>query len=184
MFFVFRLKCVGRENIPSEGGCILALNHRSYIDVIFAGITCPRMLWYMAKSELFKNKFFGGLISRLGAFPVHRGKGDIGAIKSALGKLAEKEMILMFPEGKRLLSLEEEKTTRAKPGAVMIAIRAGVPIVPAYISGKIGFMRRVTITYGKPIYYTDYYGKKQSVEELQELGDEMMKTIRGLRVEK
>ena len=179
LFFVFRLKCIGKENIPAEGGCILALNHRSDLDVVFAGITCPRKLRFMAKSELFHNKFFGGLIKALGAFPVHRDKGDIGAIKSALSKLGDNQMVLMFPEGRRVT---DEKSAKAKPGAVMLAVRAQVPIQPAYISGKIGFMRKVTITYGKPIYYTEYYGQKLSVEKLQSLSDEMMQTIRGLKV--
>ncbi len=133
----------------------------------------------MAKSELFRNKLFGGLIKSLGAFPVHRDTGDIGAIKSALSKLGAGEMVLMFPEGRRVT---DEKSAKAKPGAVMLAVRAQVPIQPAYISGKIGFMRKITITYGKPIYYTEHYGEKLSVEQLQSLSDEMMQTIRGLKV--
>lgn len=182
LFFALRIKAVGKENIPKEGGCLLVLNHRTNIDVIIAGITCPRKIRFMAKSELFKNKAFGKLITALGAFPVHRGKGDIGAIKSALEKLKNGEMVAIFPEGKRLMSLDEEKTVRAKPGAVMIAVKARCPIIPAYISGKFGFMRKITISYGKPIYYTEYYNEKQSVDTLQELSDEMMKRVRALRV--
>lgn len=181
LFFALRIKAVGRENVPAEGGCLLVLNHRSNLDVVIAGMTCPRPLRFMAKSELFKNKLFGRLITALGAFPVHRGKGDIGAIKSALAKLHDNEMVLMFPEGRRVAD-NEEKSVRAKPGAVMLAIRAQVPILPVYISGKFSFMKKITITYGKPITYEQYYGEKQSVEELQVLSDEMMKTVRSLRV--
>lgn len=181
LFFVYRVKCVGKENIPKEGGCILALNHRSNLDVVLMGMTCPRQIKFMAKSELFKNKLFGGLIKSLGAFPVHRDKGDIGAIKSALSKLADGETVLMFPEGRRV---KDEKTAKAKPGAVMLAVRAQVPILPAYISGKIGFWQKITVTYGKPIYFTEYYGTKPNVETLQELSDEMMATIRSLKVTK
>ena len=183
LLFKCRVRSKGRENVPQTGGCILALNHRTNYDVLLAGITCPRPLKYMAKAELFKNKFFGWLITKCGAFPVHRGRGDIGAIKSALEKLKNDEMVLMFPEGKRVTSPEEEKNTRAKPGAVMIAVKAQVPIVPAYISGKFGFLRKITITYGEPIYFDDYYGEKQSVDTLQDLSDEMMNKIRSLRID-
>ncbi|MBS7299019.1 MAG: 1-acyl-sn-glycerol-3-phosphate acyltransferase [Eubacteriales bacterium] len=182
LIFKCRIRSKGRENIPQSGGFILALNHRTNYDVLIAGITSTRRLRYMAKAELFKNKFFSWLITKCGAFPVNRGKGDIGAIKSALEKLKNNEGVLMFPEGKRVTSLEEEKDTRAKPGAVMIAIRAQVPIVPAYISGKFGFMRKITISYGKPIHYTEYAGEKQSVDTLQDLSDELMKKIRSLRI--
>lgn len=183
LIFKGRIKTVGQENVPKSGGCILALNHRTNYDVMIAGITCKRPLRYMAKAELFKNRLFARLITKCGAFPVHRGRGDIGAIKSALEKLDNDEMVLMFPEGKRVLSLEDEKNTRAKPGAVMIAIKAQVPILPAYISGKFGFLRKITVSYGEPIYYKEYEGEKLSVDMLQSLSDDMMKKIRALRVE-
>ncbi len=180
--FVFRIKTLGRENILHKGGCIVAYNHRSNLDPVLAALTCSRNLGFMAKAELFKNKIFGFLIKSLGAFPVQRGKGDIGAIKSALAMLKDEKMVLMFPEGRRVKSLEDEKFTKAKPGAVMIAIRAKVPIQPAYISGKYSFMKKITVHYGEPIYFNEYYDKKLTVEELQEITDEVMKKIRSLRV--
>ncbi len=182
LFTRFRITALGKENIPLEGGCILALNHRSNYDVVIAGITCPRRLRFMAKAELFRNKFFSWLITTCGAFPVNRGRGDIGAIKSAMEKLRNNEIVLMFPEGKRVVSLADERQTRAKPGAVMIAIKAQIPIIPAYISGDFGFGKKLTIAYGKPIYYTDYQGEKQTVDTLQELSDQMMQKVRELRV--
>lgn len=184
LFFAYRLKVIGRENVPSEGGVLLVFNHRSYMDVVIAGVTCPRKLNFMAKSELFKKKFFARLISSLGAYPIQRGRGDIGAIKSTLAKLSDNEAVLIFPEGKRVKTVDDEKHTRAKPGAVMIAVHGKVPVVPVYISGKIKFMHKVTITYGKPIYYTEYYGQKLNIEQLQSLSDEMMKEIRKLKVVK
>lgn len=182
LLFRMRVKALGRENIPEKGGFLLALNHRTNWDVIIAGITCKRPIRYMAKAELFKNRFFAWLITACGAFPVKRGKGDIGAIKSALEKLKNDEVVLLFPEGKRVTSLEEEKQTRAKPGAVMIAVHAQVPIVPAYISGTFKPFSKITISYGKPIYYNEYADSKLSVDKLQQLSDEMMLRVRGLRV--
>lgn len=174
---IFRIKIVGIQNIPHDTGAILALNHRSNWDVVIAGITCPRMLRFMAKSELFKNKLFGGLISALGAFPVKRGKGDVGAIKSAVGILKSNNIMLMFPEGRR----SNNDSASAKGGVILISQMANAPIIPTYISGKYRFMHRITITYGEPIYISRE--KKLTGEEIQSLADDVMKKIRSYKVE-
>lgn len=179
LFFVFRIKIEGRENIPIEGGVLLAVNHKSNWDPVIASLGCKRKLRFMAKYELFKNKLFGALITLLGAFPIHRGKGDIGAIKGALTILKNNEAMLIFPEGGRV---HDESLAEAKPGAVMLAIRAKVPIVPAYISGKYHWMSKITIRFGEPIYYDAYYDEKTVVEELQTLSDKLLKTMRALKV--
>lgn len=178
LFFVFRIKTEGRENVPSEGGVLLAVNHRSNWDPVIAAIGCRRKLRFMAKSELFKNKIFGALITSLGAFPVHRGKGDIGAIKSALGILKNNETMLIFPEGGRV---RDEHLAEAKPGAVLLAIRAEVPVVPVYISGKYRWFSKLTVSFGEPVYYSEYYGEKAKVEELQAMSNELLKKMRALK---
>lgn len=180
-FFLFRIKAEGRENIPPEGGMILALNHKSNWDPIVAAVASPRRLRFMAKSELFENKLVSKFLKALGAFPVHRGRGDIGAIKSALSILKNDEPILIFPEGTRV---HNESLSEAKPGTVMLAIRSEVPVVPAYISGKYRLFSKITITFGKPIYYENYYGKKTVVEELQALSNSLLKEMRSYKIEK
>ncbi|MBE7045311.1 MAG: 1-acyl-sn-glycerol-3-phosphate acyltransferase [Ruminococcaceae bacterium] len=179
-FFCFRVKIQGIENVPAEGGLIMAVNHKSYWDPVVVGMSTPRKLRYMAKAELFRNKLFGKLISALGAFPVQRGKGDIGAIKGALSILKREEPLLIFPEGGRT---KDEKTSTAKPGAVMLAVRAEVPVVPVYISGKYRWFGTITVRYGTPVFYRDYYGQKLVVEQLQELSNDLLKTMRTYRVE-
>lgn len=176
-FFIFRIKVVGSENIPLEGGAIMAMNHRSNWDVPIAAMASKRKLRFMAKSEMFKSKFGNWLFSSLGAFPVHRGKGDIGAIKAALGKLKDNHIIAMFPEGKRM---KKGEYTDPKPGVVMIAIKAKVPVIPTHISGKYRWMSKITVTFGKPIYYDDFYDKKVVVEELQGLSNELMNVINSI----
>ncbi len=172
--FIFRIKTVGKNNIIKDGGTILAVNHKSNWDPVIVALTCPRKLAFMAKSELFKNKLFGGLIRKLGAFPVHRGKGDIGAIKTALTILKQKNVMIMFPEGKRVL--EGEKVA-PKPGVAMISTHAKVPVTPVLISGKYRWMGKVTVTYGEPIYFDEYYDEKLSVEKLQELSSFIMDNV-------
>ena len=173
-FFVFRLKIVGTENVPKEGPAILAMNHRSNLDPVMAAITCPRQLRFMAKSELFDIKFFGGLIKSLGAFPVHRGKGDLAAIKVAFDMFKNGEVMLMFPEGGRVKNSLKRK---AKPGVALIAQKSGVPVIPVNLSGEFRFMGKVTFTYGKPISFEEYKGLRISGEEIQKLADDVLEKI-------
>ena len=176
LFFIFRIKKIGVSNIPKEGGVIIAYNHRSYWDPVMAGFTCPRMLRFMAKEELFKNKLFGGLIKSLGAFPISRGKGDIGAIKGALKILRDGNAMLIFPEGKRVT---DGRHLKAKPGVAAIAHRARVPIVPARISGEYKWLHKITVTYGEPVYLD--FDKKMTAEEIQTAAEDILDRIRELK---
>ena len=178
LLFVFRLKFVGRENLPKEGGVIVAFNHKSNWDPVIAGLSSKRKLRFMAKEELFKNPVFGALIKALGAFPVHRGKGDIGAIKASLKILSEGEVMLMFPEGHRI---KDGRKVKAKPGVALIAQRAQVPVVPVCISGEYKWMHKVTVTYGKPISLEEYYGQKMEQEKIQKIADSILDEIRKLQ---
>lgn len=177
MFFTFRIKAVGIHNIPSEGGVILAVNHRSDLDPVMAGITCPRKLTFMAKSELFKNPIIGKLLKALGAFPIHRGKGDIGAIKGAFSIIESGRVMLIFPEGMRV---KKGTSSKAQPGVAMIAQRTEAPVIPVYISGNYKWMHKITVTYGEPIVLSEYYGKKLSGAEFQGIADEILKKMNQL----
>lgn len=181
LFFVFRIEVKGRENMPKDTGAIAAINHRSNWDVVVLGATSPRQLGFMAKAELFKTKISSAFFTALGAFPVHRGKGDLGAIKAALKRLRNNEIVAMFPEGTRV---KEGEYAEPKQGAVVLASRADVPIVPINISGKYRWMSKITITYGEPIYYNQFQDEKPTVEELHSQSIALMKKIRELSPEK
>ena len=181
LFFVFRIEVTGRENLPKDKGAIAAINHRSNWDAVVLGATTPRSLGFMAKAELFKNKIFGALLTALGAFPVQRGKGDLSAIKAALSRLRNNEIVAMFPEGTRV---KEGENVEPKQGAVVLATRAQVPIVPINISGKYRWMSKITITYGEPIYYSQFAGEKPTVEDLHKLSVDLMGIIRSMSVVK
>lgn len=174
----FRMKVEGKENIPKEGGMILAVNHRSNLDPVIAGYSCPRPLTFMAKSELFKNPIFGKLITALGAFPVHRGSGDIAAIRSAFSILKDGRAMLIFPEGHRV---KEGETPKAQPGVAMIAQRAKVPVIPVFIEGKFRWLSKITVHYGKAVDLTEYYDKRISSAECQEMADKILKEMYALK---
>lgn len=175
----FRIKVLGEENLPKEGGVVVAVNHRSNWDPIIMGAVTKRSLRSIAKAELFKTKIGSWFFKALGAFPVERGKGDIGAVKTSLKLLANGEALLIFPEGTRV---KDERDVKAKTGAVMMASHTDVPIIPVYISGKFSWMSKITVNFGPLIHIEKENGEKLSRERLQELSDSLMENIRQLKV--
>ena len=174
LFFSFRVKAVGQENIIDEGGIIYAANHKSCYDPIVIAATSKRQLAFMGKKELFKNKLFGRILRSLGAFPVNRGKGDVGAVKTGLTILNQGKVMMIFPEGKRIAKGE---IVPAKPGVAMFATHSKVPVLPISIDGEYKFMHKIKVIYGKPIYFSEYYGQKLTSEQLTELSQKVLDTI-------
>ncbi len=169
-----RVKVFGKENVPKEGAFILAVNHKSNLDPPMAAVYCPRRLTFMAKEELFEHPVFGGLIRRLGAFPIQRGKGDIGAIKSAFSILRSGNVMLIFPQGHRMKNGQRGK---AQMGVAMIAQKMQVPVIPMCISGEYKFMGKIRVTFGEPIEFSQYNGQRLDSAKLQELADEVLDAI-------
>ncbi|MBR4720411.1 MAG: 1-acyl-sn-glycerol-3-phosphate acyltransferase [Clostridia bacterium] len=177
LFFVFRIKAVGNENEIKSGGIIYAANHRSCYDPVVIAATSKRQIAFMGKKELFKFKPFGYILKSLGAFPVNRGKGDIGAVKTGLSILKQDKVMMLFPEGKRI---DKDEIVPAKPGVAMFATHAKVPVLPIKICGEYKFMHKITVIYGKPIYLDEYYDQKLSSEKLTELSQEILDKIYSL----
>jgi len=178
LFLAFwRFRVFGKEHVPREGGLIVAANHISYFDPPAVGCALPRQITYMAKSELFEIPFFGKLIAALGAYPINRGRGDIGAIKRSVALLREGHVIAMFPEGTRNF----EGKTGAQAGVALLASLSGVPIVPAYVGGTDGVARLtpITVTFGAPLAVERT--QKVSRDALVKITDEVMARIRSLK---
>lgn len=174
---IYRVEIEGKEYIPTEGKGIVCSNHFSLLDPVLIGTFLPRKINYMAKEELFSNKLFATILTKLGVFPVKRGGADISAIKTALKVLKDDEVLGIFPEGTRSKAGE---VLEAKPGLAMIAIRSQSPIVPAAIIGNYKPFSKVKIKIGKPINLSSYYDKKPTTEEYQQLSQEVLDTIRKL----
>lgn len=173
---LFGIKTVGKENVI-EGGVILAGNHISNWDALAVTATCPRQMAFMAKKELFKFKPLGFILKKIGAFPVNRGKGDIGAVKTALKILKQEMAMIMFPEGTRM---KDRRRGEAKPGVAMLATHAKVPVIPVKIDAEYKLFKKVTVTYGEPIYLDEYYEEKLTVEKMQELSESIMDKVFAL----
>lgn len=162
----FRIKIEGLENIPEEGGFVICPNHKSLWDPPMIGALMPVQLNYMAKEELFKNKLFGAVLKAVGAFPVKRGTGDIGALKSAIKVLGEGGRITIFPEGKRS---PKGSLSPGKGGAVLIALKSKVNILPVGIEGEYRLFSKITVRVGEPIDLSEYFDKRINSEVVNEI---------------
>lgn len=179
----FRVKIEGRENIPKAGAAVLCANHNSELGMFFIGYRIKRLVRWMAKEELFKNPIFAAFIKSLGAFPIKRGKSDIDAMKALFKLLDEGHIIGMFPEGTRVKD-RTKKDVKAKPGAAMIAVKKGVPIIPVGVEGGNKVFRRVRIVFGEPYYIKTEPGKKYTTVEYTDMSNEIMEKVYGLLGEK
>jgi 1-acyl-sn-glycerol-3-phosphate acyltransferase len=152
----FRQRVEGKENVPRSGPFVVAANHVSYLDPPVLGVACPRPIQFMAKAELFQIPILGFLIRELGAFPVHRGAADRHAIRRALHILEDGGVLGVFPEGTRS---RQGRVLNPQGGAALIALKAGVPVLPAGIWGTADvdgpwhFPKpvRVGVRFGEPI---------------------------------
>jgi 1-acyl-sn-glycerol-3-phosphate acyltransferase len=138
--FLFRYRASGKENLPAEGGYVLAAGHQSNLDPwpLALDLWPGRFVRFMAKSELFWFPL-GPFIQACGAFKVRRGKADTEAIETAVQLAKAGHVIAMFPEGtRRKKGLRKTREAGAHTGAARIALEAGVPLVPAGIKGTDG----------------------------------------------
>jgi glycerol-3-phosphate dehydrogenase (NAD(P)+) len=127
----FRLSRIGREHVP-DGPVILCSNHRSFLDPFVIATIARRPLYYVAKEELFYNRFNGWLLNNLGAFPVRRGEQDEDMIATAKAILARGDAVLIFAEGTRI---RPGALGRPRRGVGRLALETGAPIVPVAVIG-------------------------------------------------
>ncbi|EXM38012.1 cytidylate kinase [Ruminococcus albus SY3] len=176
----YDIKWEGVENVPKDGGNIFASNHRSYQDPVFIALHARVPLSYMAKEELFQgNKAFKWLITKLGAFPVARGKGDTGVIDTSIEKLEAGRNLAIFPEGTRS---RDGKVGKGKTGVALIAAVAQTKIIPVGITfeGKLKFRKKVIVRYGKPIIPSEIGAENTDSKSLRVLKNKVMEDITDL----
>jgi 1-acyl-sn-glycerol-3-phosphate acyltransferase len=183
MTLVFRSRATGLENVPREGGFVLASNHLSNFDPWALGVPLfPwRFLRFMGKSELFFWPL-GPFIQAAGAFKVRRGQADAEAMETAQRLAREGHVVVMFPEGtRRRKGLVKRWQPRAHTGAARIALVAGVPLIPAAIQGtdRLRRLGPLRVTYGSPVPLDDLRDQDPR-EAAQEATDRLMAEIHRL----
>jgi 1-acyl-sn-glycerol-3-phosphate acyltransferase len=148
---IARLKSYGRERVPREGGAVLAMNHFHYMDPAAFGAACPRRIVYAAKIEAHRAPLLGSLIRSHGTLSIRRGESDRDALRRMREAVRANHLLGMFIEGTRQRS---GMPGPGKPGAAMVAINEGVPIVPAAVYGSLVWnwnFKPVSVAFGEPM---------------------------------
>ena len=162
----------GTANVPRTGGVLLCPNHVSDADPPAVAVALPRNAWFMAKEEIFDIPIIGALTRLWHGFPIKRNSADRTALRRAEELLKAGEAVVIFPEGG---GNAEGTLQPLNPGALMIALRAGVPVVPVALVntnhvwpyGDIRPRRAgvpVSVTFGPPLDLSDLKGQRGAVE--------------------
>ncbi len=146
------LKVYGKDRIPRAGGLVLALNHVSWFDIPVFATLCPRRIAYVAKAEAHAVPGLGQLMRGFGTLSVRRGESDREAVRLARDAVRRNLALGMFVEGTRQRS---GTPGEAKPGAALVAIQEGVPVVPGAVYGtfewRFGNFHPVSVAWGEPM---------------------------------
>jgi 1-acyl-sn-glycerol-3-phosphate acyltransferase len=179
-----KVRVEGAENCRDEQPCIFASNHQSQTDIpALQGYFLANFRW-LAKKELFQVPIWGTAMRRAGYIPVDRshGRQAMKSLDEAARRIAEGTSVLIFPEGTRS---KDGTLLPFKAGALLLAIKAGVPLVPVAISGSRHVLPKgkllirpgtITIRMGKPI-ETAGYTPRQKNELAEVLRNEVKKLL-------
>ncbi len=191
---VFRPYVIGLENVPDEGGAILASNHLSFSDSIFLPLVVDRRVTFLAKADYFtgsglKGRLTAGFFRGVGQLPVDRtgGQASEAALNAGLRVLRRGEVLGIYPEGTRS---PDGRLYRGKTGVARMSLEAGVPVLPVAMidTEKIqppGRKRptlgiRVGINIGKPLDFSRYEGMEGDRFVLRSITDEIMYELMDL----
>jgi 1-acyl-sn-glycerol-3-phosphate acyltransferase len=184
----FRGQVVGVDNLPREGGFLLAANHASFLDPPLIGCQVTRQIAYFARKTLWHNRVSSWWLDTVGTIPVDRDGGqDVSAIKRVLRAIKENRGLILFPEGTRTPNGQLQS---AKPGVGFIACRTQVPVVPVRIFGSFEAYGKgrglrmgtpVTVVFGKAIWPSSYDEPKAGKERAQIASERIMAEIARLQ---
>lgn len=177
-----RVEVVGREHVPPTGPLVVVANHTHFVDPPVMGMSLGRKVLLMAKQELFRVPVIGWIVTHYDAFPVRRGEADRQAMRWALQALEMGQAVGMFPEGTRSRTGEMRS---AYPGAALIAVRSGAPVLPIGIDGtdrilpalRRGRRATVRVVYGPT--FTLQFDEKAS-GRLDRATEQMMRRVAEL----
>ncbi|PRX34789.1 1-acyl-sn-glycerol-3-phosphate acyltransferase [Orenia metallireducens] len=169
---------IGTRKLPKDQSFIVVSNHISNYDPPFLTTLLNRKINFMAKDNLFKNKFGSFILKKLGAFPIKRGCFDRGAIKYALELLKNNQILGIFPEGTRST---DGQLQEPQLGATLLALKSKSPIIPIGIKGTNSpFKENIIANIGEMFTLDEFYDKKLSKEEMKEAGSLIMTKIKEL----
>lgn len=159
---IFRIKRLtpdgDKYKVKLKGGAIIAANHTSFLDPFIVGVT----FWYRRMHLLVAEIVMGGklrsmLLRGVGGIKIDRFVTDLEAIKQSVEVLKKGRLLAIFPQGG---INEQDDVDSIKSGAVFMALRAGVPIIPMYIRPKTHWYDRRTVIIGETLYPSKLCSKK------------------------
>ncbi|MFF1477947.1 lysophospholipid acyltransferase family protein [Streptomyces sp. NPDC058301] len=187
---LFRPRIEGLEHVPDDGPAIVAGNHLSFSDHFLMPVMLKRRITFLAKQEYFtgpgiKGRLTAAFFRAVGQIPVDRSGKEAGqaAIREGLGVLSKDELLGIYPEGTRS---HDGRLYKGKVGVAVMAIRAGVPVIPCAMVGTFEIqppgqvmpkIRRVTIRFGEPLDFSRYAGMENEKAVLRAATDELMYKI-------
>ncbi len=175
---VYRIKIVGKENVPKEGALLFCGNHRTYLDPPLITVTAGRKMSFMAKEELKNNPLIRFLCFTFDGIWVKRDNKDIGSLKSAMKILKNGGCIGIFPEGTR--NGMEKNEGKLKNGASYMALKTGAKIVPIGIQGPAKPFTKNTIIYGEALDFSEYSSGKVDRDIEDKVSEELKEKIIAL----
>jgi 1-acyl-sn-glycerol-3-phosphate acyltransferase len=170
-----RLKTNGWAPLPETGGAILIANHTCGIDHLVLQSGCRRVLGFIIAKEYYDWGLIHWFCKRVGCIPVNRDGRDLYAMRAALRALAEGRVVPIFVEG-HITPSSGRELGELRPGAAYLALRAGVPVVPAYITGtpetdqirpSLSTPSRAVVTFGDPIDLSDLRRDRAGDKDVQ-----------------
>lgn len=190
---VFRPRIEGLEHVPSSGAAIVAGNHLSFADHFLMPAILKRRITFLAKAEYFTGPGIKGRLTAFffrsaGQIPVDRSGKDAGqaAIREGLGVLGKGELLGIYPEGTRS---HDGRLYKGKVGVAVMALRAGVPVVPCAMIGTfeaqppgrvVPRVHPIVIRFGEPLDFSRYAGMENEKAILRAVTDEIMYSILSL----
>lgn len=172
---VYRVKVIGKENIPKNGSVIFCGNHRNFLDAPLMEVTCKRNdTRFLAKEELTKNPYLAHLGKVFNVILVKRNDKDLGPMKETLKTLKQGGSIALFPEGTRN---GLKKGIKPKTGVAYFALNSDAQVIPVGISGGEKPFKKAVITYGKPMNLEEYKSAKKEKETVELVTKKIMDNI-------
>ena len=141
-----------------SGGAILAANHTCMFDPFAVGVTFwYRRVFFFVAEVVMRGKLRSFLLKGVGCIKVERSIADLEAVKKAIKILSQGYPLTVFPQG---AITKGDEVSALKSGAVLMALRAGVPIIPMHVCKRAHWYSRLKVVIGKTIYPNDMVTKK------------------------
>lgn len=178
---LFRVRVHGIEKIPKDSEYIICANHKSLLDPIFVAMAVDRQVHFLAKKELFSNKFLKAILNLLEVYPVQRDGSDLKALRNSIKILKSGKVLGIFPEGTRVKEINRENI---KDGAGFIALKSKTNILTIEIVSSYKPFRKTDLYIKDEVRIKDYKdlkSKEAMVKIMDDTFDKMYEEHRKLR---